>query len=109
MFNSVIQEPNIFTWGEVNEMWCKATEEVPLNSIMWKPSAMLMLKYHAWYYVSVIFLQLIPGLLIDGLVKLSGNKPLYVYIYCIFYVHIYILMMMMLYLPAAGITYFKMK
>jgi len=87
VYNSVIQEPNRFTWGEVNEMWCKTTEEVPLNNIMWKPSAVMMMKYHAWYYVSVIFLHLIPGLLIDGLIKLSGNKPLYVHIHCNFYVN----------------------
>jgi len=93
--------------AEVIEVGCKMTEDIPFNSIMWKPGA-LTTKYHAWYYVSVIFLHLIPGLLIDGLIKLSGNKPLYVHIHCIFYVHIYILLMM-LYLPAAGITYFQMK
>ena len=65
--------------AEVNEMGCKANEEIPLNSIMWKPSVMTT-KYHAWYYVIVIFLHLIPGLLIDGLIKLSGRKPLYVHI-----------------------------
>jgi len=107
VYNSAIQELKRFTWAKVNEMWCKATEEIPLNNIMWKPRAMMM-KYHAWYYVSVIFLYLIPGLLIDGLIKLSGNKPLYVHIHCFFYVNIYILLMM-LYLPAAGITYFQMK
>jgi len=88
-------------------MWCKASEEIPFNDIMWKPSVM-MTKYHAWYYVSVIFLHLIPGLLVDGLIKLCGNKPLYVHTHFIFYVNIYILLMM-LYLPAAGITYFQMK
>jgi len=81
--------------------------EIPLNSIMWKPSVFTT-KHRAWYYVSVIFLHLNPGLLIDGLIKLSGNKPLYVHIHCIFYVHIYTLLIM-LYLPAAGITYFQMK
>jgi hypothetical protein len=107
VYNSAIQEPNRFTWAEVIEKGHKATEETPINNIMWQPSVMIM-KYHAWYYVSVIFLHLIPGLLIDGLIKLSGKKPLYVHIHCIFYVHIYILLMM-LYLPAAGITYFQVK
>jgi len=67
------------TKAELNEMGCKANEENPLNSIMWKPSAMVT-KYHALFYVTVIFLHLIPGLLIDGLIKLSGSKPLYVHI-----------------------------
>ena len=89
----------------MNDMWCNATEEIPFNNIMWKPSAMLMLKYHASYYMSVIFLHLIPGLLFDGLLKLSGNKPLYVHIHFTFYVNIYTLLMI-LYIRAAGITYF---
>jgi len=93
--------------AESFEIGFKTGEEIPFNSIMWKPGA-LTTKYRAWYCVTVIFLHLIPGLLIDGLIKLSGNKPLYVHIHCIFYVHIYILLMM-LYLPAAGITYFQMK
>jgi len=107
VFNSVIQEVKRFTMAEVIEIERKTTEEIPLNGIMWKPSVFTT-KYRAWCYMSVIFLQLNPGLLIDGLIKLSGNKPLYVHIHCIFYVHIYILLMM-LYHPAAGITYFQMK
>jgi hypothetical protein len=107
VYSSTIQELSRFSAAEVNEIGCKVTEDFPLNSIIWKPSVMLT-KYHAWYYVGVIFLHLIPGLLIDGLIKLSGNKPLYVHIHCTTYVHIYI-MLMMLYLPAAGVTYFQMK
>jgi len=107
VYNSPIQELKRITLAEMIEIGRKTTEEIPFNSIMWKPS-LFKTKYRAWYYVSVIFLHLIPGLLIDGLIKLSGNKPLYVRIHCIFYVHIYILLMM-LYLPAAGITYFQMK
>jgi hypothetical protein len=80
--------------GGVNEIALKMNEEIPLNSVMWKPSV-LTTKYRAWYYVNVIFLHLIPGLLIDGLIKLSGNKPLYVHIHCTIYVHIYILLMML--------------
>ena len=85
------------------ETGLKLTEEVPFNSILWKPSTIIT-KYQAWYYVNVIFLHLIPGLLIDGLLKLSGNKPLYVNIHCIIYVHVYILLMM-LYLPVADIKF----
>ena len=40
--------------------------------------------------MNVIFLHLIPGLLVDGLLRLSGKKPLYVNIYFNIYVHIYI-------------------
>ena len=102
MYNSATHDIKRITVAEVNEIGFKGAEEFPFNSVMWKPSVIIT-KYQAWYYVNVIFLHLIPGLLIDGLLKLSGNKPLYVNICCIIYVHIYILLMM-LYLPAAGIT-----
>jgi hypothetical protein len=89
MYNSTIQELKSFTMAEVIEIGRKTTKKIPLNSIMWKPSVFTT-KYRAWYYVNVIFLHLIPGVLIDGLIKLSGNKPLYVQIHCIIYAHIYI-------------------
>jgi hypothetical protein len=107
VYNSTAGKVKGMTIAELHEKGLKLNEELPLNSIMWKPSVTIT-KYHAWYYVYVIFLHLIPGLLIDGLIKLSGNKPLYVQTYCINYAHIYILLLM-LYLPAAGITYFQMK
>jgi hypothetical protein len=90
------------TLGDMTKLSLKVTEEIPLNGIMWKPN-MIMTKYQAWYYVNVILLHLIPGLLIDGLLKLSGNKPLYVNIHCVIYVHINILLIM-LYLSLVGIT-----
>jgi hypothetical protein len=107
VYNSASHTVKRITVAELSETGLKMTEEIPLNSILWKPSVIIT-KHQAWYYVNVIFLHLIPGLLIDGLIKLSGNKPLYVNIHCIIYVHIYILPMM-LYLPPAGITYFPVK
>jgi hypothetical protein len=95
------------TIDDVCKLGLNLVKEIPLTRIMWKPSV-IMTKNQAWYYVNVILLHLIPGLLIDGLIKLSGNKPLYVNIHCIIYIHIYILLMM-LYLTAAGIIYFQIK
>ena len=107
MYNSAAHKLKRVTVADVNEIGLKVAEETPLSNIMWIPSVIIT-KYQAWYYVTVIFLHLIPGLLIDGLIKLSGNKPLYVNIHSITYVHIFILLIM-LYLPAAGIIYFPMK
>jgi hypothetical protein len=107
VYNATVNGIKSITFAETNEMGLKVAEKFPINNIIWKPSVTIT-KYRAWYYVHVIFLHLIPGLLIDGLIKLSGNKPLYVQIHCIIYAHIYILLMM-LYLPAAAITYFQMK
>jgi fatty acyl-CoA reductase len=105
VYNSAAHELKRITIADVSKIGLKLAEEIPLTSIMWKPSVIIT-KYQAWYYVTVILLHLIPGLLFDGLIKLSGNKPMYVNIHCIIYIHIYILLMM-LYLSAAGITNFK--
>ena len=102
VYNSAAHPIKGITVSDWSETTFRLAEDIPFNSIMWKPR-LVYTKYQAWYYVNVIFLHLIPGLLIDGLLKLSGNKPLYVNIHCIIYVHIYILLMM-LYLPAADIT-----
>jgi len=77
------------TLADCCEISLKSAKEVPFNSILWK-SEMHIIKYKTWYYMNVIFLHLIPGLLVDGLLRLSGKKPLYVNIYFNIYVHIYI-------------------
>ena len=107
MYNSITHPMKGISWGEEMKLAAKLTEEIPLNSTVWKPNTIIT-KYHAWYYVSVIFLYLIPGMLIDGLLKICGNKPLYVNIHCVIYINISKLLIM-LYLPVAGITQFQMK
>jgi hypothetical protein len=77
VYNSGAYPIKGIAFGDWVKLWLKMLEEIPLNNIMWKP-AMHLLKYKSLYYMNVIFLHLIPGLLIDGLIKLSGNKPLYV-------------------------------
>jgi hypothetical protein len=103
VYNSAAHEIKRITIAEVNEIGLKETEEISLIRIICKPSV-IMSKYQAWYYVILIFLHLIPGLQIDGLLKASGGeKPLYINIHCIIYVYIYVLLTMV-YFPAAGIT-----
>ena len=75
MYNSAGHKILNFRNAELGELGYKLSEEIPLNGIMWKPSV-ITTKYTAWYYVNIIFLHLFPGLLIDGLLKLSGKKPL---------------------------------
>jgi fatty acyl-CoA reductase len=102
VYNSAAHPIKGIKLGDSVETSRKMTEEIPLNGIMWKPN-LYITKNQTWHYVNMIFLHLLPGLLIDGLLKLSGNKPLYVNIHCIIYVNIYIFLLM-LYLPAASIT-----
>ena len=77
--------------ADLIEISFKLAGEIPFNSIIVCKPNLMVTKYQVWYYVNVIFLHLIQGLLIDGLIKLSGNKPLYVNIHFIIYVHIHIL------------------
>jgi len=90
VYNSTAHTIKGIKMADLSEINFKLVEEIPFNNIMWKPGA-ITTKYQAWNYVNVIFLHLIPGLLIDGLIKLSGNKPLYVNMHFIIDVHIYIL------------------
>jgi hypothetical protein len=62
------------TLDQVIKLGLKCNEEIPLNGVIWKPNGSVT-KCKVWYYLNVIFLHLIPGLLIDGLLKLGGRKP----------------------------------
>jgi hypothetical protein len=75
VYNSAANKILTLTTGEMVQMADKSAQEVPFNGIMWRPST-AMTKCQTWYYLNVIFLHLLPGLLLDGLLKLSGNKPL---------------------------------
>jgi hypothetical protein len=77
VYNAAAHKLKAITLDELKKIGFKMNEEAPLNNILWKPRAFIT-KYQVWYRVNVILLHLIPGLLIDGLLKLSGNKPLYV-------------------------------
>jgi len=102
VYNSIAHPIKGPAFGEGINLALKLTEVIPFNNIIWKPSV-IVTKYKAWYYVNVILLHLIPGLLIDGLLKICGKKPQYVNIYCVTYVNISILLIMLC-LPPAGIT-----
>jgi len=102
VYNSVTHPIKAPTFREVYKLAIKFTEEISINNILWK-RRVIITKYQAWYYVNVIFLHLIAGMLIDGLLKICGKKPLYVNIHCVIYVNISIYLIM-LYLSVAGIT-----
>jgi hypothetical protein len=87
VYNAAAHKLKRITLHEVMQIGFKLNEEIPLNNILWKPTGFTT-KYQAWYRVNVILFHLIPGLLLDGLIKLSGNKPLYVNTRSIIYVNI---------------------
>lgn len=49
--------------------------EIPLGQMLWAPGGSLTrCRYNN--FIKVIFLQLIPAMFIDQLLKISGGKPL---------------------------------
>lgn len=48
--------------------------EVPLNDVLWYPVGYVTSSYLVHFY-NVIFYHLVPALIVDGLLKLIGQKP----------------------------------
>jgi hypothetical protein len=63
------------TSNQILKMGIKLSEELPLNDVIWRPNAFFTAS-KVWYHLNVVFFHLIPGLVIDGFVKLCGRKPL---------------------------------
>jgi hypothetical protein len=76
VYNSGGHPIKAITLGELVETTLKLNKEIPINGIIWNPN-MCTIKNQTWYIANVIFLHLLPGLLIDGLLKICGRKPLY--------------------------------
>lgn len=53
----------------------KINQEIPLNGIFWVPSTHTTTSPLVCYIRTVLFM-LIPAIITDGLIKLTGNKPL---------------------------------
>jgi hypothetical protein len=107
VYNSGGHPIKAITLDKFIEISHKVGEEFPLSGSIWKPNTCTT-KNQTWYTANVILFHLLPGLLIDGLLKLSGRKPTYENIPCIIYVIFYILLIM-LYIPNAVTTKFQMK
>lgn len=75
LYNAAAHKLHTHTVSQVMDIAMKVHEEFPINGILWKPRV-TMTACKAWYYVNVILLHLVPGMLVDGLLKLSGKKPL---------------------------------
>jgi len=77
VYNSIGHPIKRITFGEHFQLALNLCEDLPFSGIIWSP-AVITTKYQAWYYVNVLFFHLVPGLLIDGLLKICGKKPQYV-------------------------------
>jgi hypothetical protein len=63
------------TWAEIIERGRRiVTEKVPLNGVVWYPGGS-MKKSRLLHNIAMFFFHLLPALFLDGLILLSGNKP----------------------------------
>jgi hypothetical protein len=75
VYNSGGHPIKAITLDKFIEISLKANEENPISGSIWKPNTCTT-KMQTWYTANVIFLHLLPGLLTDGLLILSGRKPM---------------------------------
>ncbi|XP_069702748.1 fatty acyl-CoA reductase 1-like [Periplaneta americana] len=63
------------TWAEIIDRGRRiVTEKVPLNGVVWYPGGS-MKKSKLLHNICVFFFHLLPAILLDTLIFLSGNKP----------------------------------
>jgi alcohol-forming fatty acyl-CoA reductase len=63
------------TYNQIIDMGKALQDEIPLGQMLWVPGGSLT-RCRYLNYIKVIFLQLLPAMLIDQLLKVTGTKPL---------------------------------
>jgi fatty acyl-CoA reductase len=61
--------------GAMAEMGIQLSNEVPVNNMLWIPRTSVI-RNRTWYFLNVILFHLIPAVLVDGLIKFRGRKPM---------------------------------
>ncbi|XP_031825936.1 putative fatty acyl-CoA reductase CG5065 [Nomia melanderi] len=65
---------NPITWAKVVNYGRKFTREYPFTGVLWYPGGIITTsKINHWF--RVVFFQLLPAVILDALIILSGNKP----------------------------------
>ncbi|XP_044261531.1 putative fatty acyl-CoA reductase CG5065 [Tribolium madens] len=76
-YNGSNNDVQPITMGAMVEMGKDICKEVPFNDVLWYPSGSVNKCYYA-YLLKVYFYHLLPALLLDGLLKIMGKKPMLV-------------------------------
>ncbi|KAL1139603.1 hypothetical protein AAG570_006585 [Ranatra chinensis] len=75
IFNLTTSADMKVTWQDVVDTGKDISlNEIPLNNVVWYPGGS-MKRSKLLHQICVIFLHLIPALILDGIIYLSGNKP----------------------------------
>ncbi|CAL1678653.1 unnamed protein product [Lasius platythorax] len=73
--NCTLPEEKNFTLREFSNIITKLSEEIPCEGVLWTPSA-LFTESLIMHYVLTILWHILPAILIDLLLKLSGRRPM---------------------------------
>lgn len=76
VFNTVTSSQNPITWYDFMDKNQIYGAEVPPRFTVWY-HVMMFARNNIQYEICKVLLHLIPGAIMDGLAKLTGNKPMY--------------------------------
>lgn len=62
-------------FDELTNIGIKYSHDVPLENQLWFPGGG-MTKCYYYFYVTFLLCQLLPAIVIDGILKITGQKPM---------------------------------
>ncbi|XP_076630983.1 putative fatty acyl-CoA reductase CG5065 [Colletes latitarsis] len=77
VYNSTSHDIRRIVHKEMVTMGMRCNRRTPLEGIIWYPRTFLT-NNRALYYVLTLLLHILPAMLIDGVLKLTGRKPILV-------------------------------
>lgn len=75
VYNCCTSNQRNATMEQIIDMGKTLTKEIPLDKMIWAPGGGVTTS-RLLNYIKVIFLQLIPAIFLDQILKFSGKKPL---------------------------------
>ncbi|XP_015116093.1 putative fatty acyl-CoA reductase CG5065 [Diachasma alloeum] len=77
VYNCASADVKSVSFEELNNMGMRVIDKYPLEGNVWRPGA-FHTKSKTVYYLLVLLLHLLPGMVIDTILKFSGRKPMLV-------------------------------
>ncbi|XP_014472229.1 PREDICTED: fatty acyl-CoA reductase 1-like [Dinoponera quadriceps] len=74
IYNCAATYSTTLTFEESRQMGLSLGKKNPFDNIMWRPSVTFTKSYF-FYYLLTLLVHIMPALVIDGLLRLSGRKP----------------------------------
>uniref|UniRef100_A0A0C9PTE7 Fatty acyl-CoA reductase n=1 Tax=Fopius arisanus TaxID=64838 RepID=A0A0C9PTE7_9HYME len=77
VYNCASADVKSVSFEELNNMGMRVIHEYPLEGNIWRPGA-FHTKSKTVYYILVLLLHLLPGMVVDAIIKSTGRKPMLV-------------------------------